>query len=42
MKNSNSKTNHYLSESLKGLNDSRYYVTGRKKYASRQERIKDI
>jgi len=42
MKNSNSKTNYDLSESLKGLNDSRYYVTGQKKYASRQEQLKEV
>jgi len=42
MKNSVSKTNHNLSESFKGLSDSRYYVTGRKKYAPRKERIKEV
>jgi hypothetical protein len=42
MKNSNSKTKHNLSESLKGLSDIRYFRTGRKKYVSRQERIKEV
>ena len=40
MKNSNCKINYDLSESFKGLNNRRYYVTGWKKYASRHERIK--